>query len=263
MEFFRRLDRVWARGEGVLTVAVLLAMVFVAGFSAGVRNLTRFDIQWANQLLTDMEWADSFLRKATMWLAFLGASQATYYRKHISIDLLTRIAPLKSRYVMHALAGVIAGVITFALSFSLAQAVKLNLSERPIEYEVLGVDGSKHICDASGPELKDLEGVDMPHVFCGVRKTLSVIGIHAETPGAAFQIIVPFMFFVIGLRFLGIGVASGLAVMEGEDAMRRLEADEHARIALVHASLTADGSDSVGPVAHHDDDDDHDEGVQS
>src|SRR4249919_3151598 len=106
MEFFRRLDRAWARGEGMLTVGVLLSMVFVASFSAGIRNLTRFDIQWANALLTDMEWADSFLRKATMWLAFLGASQATYYRKHISIDVLTRLAPLKPRYVMHATAGI-------------------------------------------------------------------------------------------------------------------------------------------------------------
>jgi TRAP-type C4-dicarboxylate transport system permease small subunit len=225
-------------------------MVFVAGFSAGVRNLTRFDIQWANQLLTDMEWADSFLRKATMWLAFLGASQATYYRKHISIDVLTRIAPLKSRYMMHAAAGIIAGLITFALSYSLAQAVKLNLSERPIEYEVLGVDGSKHVCDASKEEMKNLEGAEIPHIFCGVRSVLRVVGVQAETPGSAFQIIVPFMFFVIGLRFLGIGVSATRAVLEGEEAMLRLEAEEHARIALVHASLTADGSDSVASESH-------------
>src|ERR1700750_2585016 len=119
MEFIRRLDRTWARGEGLLTVAVLLSMVAVAGFSAGIRNLTRFDVQWANTLLTDMEWADSFLRKATMWLAFLGASQACYYRKQISIDVLTRIAPLKPRYMMHAAAGVIAGLITFAVAISL------------------------------------------------------------------------------------------------------------------------------------------------
>jgi TRAP-type C4-dicarboxylate transport system permease small subunit len=247
MEFFRRLDRAWARGEGMLTVGVLLSMVFVASFSAGIRNLTRFDIQWANALLTDMEWADSFLRKATMWLAFLGASQATYYRKHISIDVITRIAPLKQRYMMHAASGVVAGFITLGLAFSLASAVKLNLNERPIEYEMLGDTGSMHICDATPAQLKDLEGVDRPGIFCGVRKVLNALGCPAETPGAAFQIVVPFMFLVMSFRFFGIGVSSGIAVMKGEDAMNRLEAEEHARLAAVHASLTTEESERPEP----------------
>jgi TRAP-type C4-dicarboxylate transport system permease small subunit len=245
MEFIRRLDRVWARGEGMLTVLVLLSMVFVAAFSAGIRNLTRFDVQWANQLLTDMEWADSFLRKATMWLAFLGASQATYYRKHISIDVLTRIAPLKQRYMMHAAAGIIAAIITACLAYSLASAVNINLHERPIEYEMLGDQGSKHVCDASPAELKNLEGVEVPRVFCVVRSVLGAIGITAETPGAAFQIIVPFMFLVISLRFLGIGVGAGLAVVHGQEAMLRLEREEHERLAAVHAAVAGDLTDAA------------------
>lgn len=226
---------------------VLLSMVAVAGFSAGIRNLTRFDVQWANELLTDMEWADSFLRKATMWLAFLGASQACYYRKHISIDVLTRIAPLKSRYMMHAAAGVIAAGITFAVAFSLASAVNLNLHERPIEFEMLGENGSKHICDATDAELKQLEDVKPPTIFCGVRKVLNSIGITAETPGAAFQMVVPFMFIVMGFRFLGIGIGAGIAVLEGEESMLRLEAEEHARLAAVHAAVAGDLGDSIHP----------------
>ena len=47
MELWRRFDNAWAKWEGRLTVMVLLSMVFVASFSAGVRNLTRFDIKWA------------------------------------------------------------------------------------------------------------------------------------------------------------------------------------------------------------------------
>lgn len=238
MEFFRRLDRVWARGEGWATLAVLLSMVFVAGFSAGIRNLTRFEVQWANELLTDMEWADTFLRKATMLLAFLGASQATFYRKHISIDVLTRIAPLKQRYMMHAAAGVIAGFIVFGLSYSLASAVKISLAERPIEYEMLGDNGPKHLCEATEAELKNLDGVEMPSVFCAVRKTLGVFGIVAETPGAAFNLSVPFLFLVIGLRFLGIGIGCGMAVLAGEAAMLQLEKEEHDRIAAVHAAVS-------------------------
>jgi TRAP-type C4-dicarboxylate transport system permease small subunit len=248
MEFFRRLDRTWARGEGALTVLVLLSMVFVAGFSAGIRNLTRFDIQWANELLTDMDWADSFLRKATMWLAFLGASQACYYRKHISIDVVVRIAPLKQRYMMHAAAGLIAAAITFAMSYSLAEAVKLNLAERPIEYEMLAESGSQHICDASAEQIKQLEGLSVPRSFCTVRSGLKIFGITAETPGAAFQLIVPFMFFVMGLRFMGAGLGAAAAVASGDEAMRELEAEEHARLQAVHAAVGG-GDDSEPPAA--------------
>jgi TRAP-type C4-dicarboxylate transport system permease small subunit len=242
MEFFRRLDRAWARGEGVVTLAVLLAMVFVAGFSATVRNLTRFDVHWANEMLTNMEWADSFLRKGTMWLAFLGASQATYYRKHISIDVLTRIAPIKQRYMMHAAAGFITGAITFGLAYSLASAVAINLKERPLEYEILGNDGAMHVCDATPAQLKDLEGVERPSTFCAVRSVLHAFSIPAETPGAVFQLFVPFMFFIIGVRFTGLGIGAARAVIKGDEAMKLLEAEEHDRIAAVHASLSGEGS---------------------
>jgi len=245
MEFYRRLDRAWARGEAALTVCVLLSMVFVASFSAGIRNLTRFDLEWANALLTDMEWVDSFLRKATTWLAFLGASQATYYRKHISIDVLTRIAPLKQRYMMHAAASISAGFVTLALAFSLACAVKLNLNERPVEYEIIGDRGSIHICDATPRQIDALGRPDVPRIFCAVRKVLRALGIAAEAPGAAFQIIVPFMFLVISLRFFGRGIAAASAVAQGEPALKRLEADEHARLAAVQAA----SSGQVHPAA--------------
>jgi TRAP-type C4-dicarboxylate transport system permease small subunit len=245
MEFLRRLDRAWARGEGMLTVLVLLAMVFVAGLSAGVRNLTRFDIQWANDLLTDMQWADSFQRNATMWLAFLGASQATHFRKHISIDVLTRIAPLKSRWVMHAASGIITALISFALALSLASAVTLNLRERPFEYEVLGDNGSQHVCDATAAQLEQLEGLEVPALFCGVRRLLGAVAIPAETPAAAFQIIVPFMFVVIGLRFLGIGIGAAMAVLQGGQVLLRKDAQEHARLAAVHAALAGDHTDAA------------------
>ena len=247
MEYFRRLDRAWARGEGALTVLVLLSMVFVAGFSAGVRNLTRFDIQWANEILTDMEWADSFLRKATMWLAFLGASQACYYRKHISIDVLVRIAPLKQRYMMHAAAGILAALITFAMSYSLWKAVELNMAERPIEYEMLTETGSQHVCDASPEQLRALEGVEVPTAFCAVRSALRALGVVPETPGAAFQLIVPFMFVVMGLRFLGAGGTAAAAVAQGPQALRKLEEEERARLGAAEAA--ASGFDSASAPA--------------
>ncbi|HKP57088.1 MAG TPA: TRAP transporter small permease subunit [Polyangiales bacterium] len=240
MEFFRRLDRKWARWEGWLTVGVLLSMVFVASFAAGVRNLTRFDVHWANELLTDMEWADSYLRKACMCLAFLGASQATHYRKNINIDVLLRIAPLKPKYIMQAISGIMGGIITLGLAYSLASAVSLNLKERPIEYELLGDNGSMHVCDATPEQLKQLEGVERPTMFCAARSVLRVFGITAETPAASFQIVVPILFMVIGFRFIGYGIGAGIAVAQGPAALERLEQEEHERMAQVHAAVSGE-----------------------
>ena len=246
MEFFRRFDRAWARGEGWLIVAVLLSMVFVAGFSVSIRNLTRFDVQWANALLANMEWADSYLRKGTMWLAFLGASLATHYHKHISIDILTRIAPLKAKYAMHAAAGIIAGMITLALAYSFAQAVALNLTERPVEYEILGDSGSMHLCDATDEQLKQFEDLERPTGFCIARKVLNALAVPAETPGAAFQIIVPIMFLLMAVRFLAQGIVAALTLRLGVAAMEEAEAADRARLALVHASVSM-RPDASGP----------------
>ncbi|MCG8556403.1 MAG: TRAP transporter small permease [Proteobacteria bacterium] len=213
MNLVRRLDRAWAWGEGALTVAVLLAMVLMAGFQAGVRNLAYYDIAWASALLTDMEWADSFLRKATLWLAFLGASLASHGDKHIGIDILSRIAPPKPRWIMRAIVNLLGGVVTLGLTYAFFSAVKLNLTERPMEYEVLGNEGSMHVCDASFELLAQLE-FDAPSAFCALRALYNAVGVPAETPGAAFQVIVPVAFFVMSLRMLGRG-AGALAVLAG------------------------------------------------
>jgi hypothetical protein len=152
----------------------------MAGFQALARNLTRFDVPWANEMLTDMDWADSLLRKGTLWLAFLGASLATHRHKHIGIDILLRIAPAKAKYVMTAMSSVLAGVIAVGLTASFSQAVYLNLTERPIEYELLGDDGeSLHVCDATDAQMDALEGVERPPFFCILRAGLATIGIPA------------------------------------------------------------------------------------
>jgi TRAP-type C4-dicarboxylate transport system permease small subunit len=237
MDLYRRLDRAWARGEAALTVSLLLAMVSIASLSAGIRNLTRFDVAWANALLNDMEWADSFLRNATVLLAFLGASQATYYRKHIHIDAITRVLSLRARYLVHAVGSAAASLIMFALAASLGAAVELHSQERPIEYEILGDHGSMHVCDASAQQLEQLEGLQRPNGFCATRWLAKRIGVHSETPGALSLLVVPLLFAGMGLRFLAISVVSARAVLRGEASLAELETEERARLAAVHASL--------------------------
>lgn len=230
IDFLRKIDRGWARGESWLTFAVLIMMVLVAGFQAGVRNLTRFDIAWANELLTNMEWADSFMRKGTLWLAFLGASLATHYHKHICIDVLLRIAPVRSKYWMLTISGLLAAFITLGLTYSFWKAVELNLTERPLEYELLGPDGPIHVCEATAAQLAALEDIERPSGFCIVRSTLAVLHVPAETEGAAFQLIVPLMFFAIAMRLFGHAVGYLSIALGGEEGIERAEADERRRI---------------------------------
>ena len=240
LDRIRRIDAGWARFEGWLTVIVLILMVLVAGFAAGVRNLTRFDVGWANALLNDMDWADSLLRKGTMWLAFLGASLASYHGKHINIDMLLRIAPPRLRFSMMAFSNLVAGILTAGLVVCFSAAVYLNLTERPVEYELLGANGdSKHVCDATAQELKDVPDIERPAIFCAARSMLSVIAIPAETPGAAFQLIVPLMLVVVGLRLLGTGIHfTGIAFGDAETVAK---ADEEERQALLAQQASGGG----------------------
>ncbi len=237
MEFLRRIDRAWVRFEGWVTVLVLIVMVLVAGFQAFVRNLTRFDVPWASEMLTNMDWADSLLRKATLWLAFLGASIATHRHKHIGVDILIRFAPPKPKYMILAFGGILTGIIALGLTKSFSDAIYLNLTERPIAYEMLGEAGSMHVCDASAEELAQLEDFERPSVFCVFRSAFDAIGVPAETPGAAFQIIVPLMLFAIALRFLAYGVGHAMTVLGGPAAIARAEATEHALMEAQRQSL--------------------------
>jgi TRAP-type C4-dicarboxylate transport system permease small subunit len=244
MQLLRRMDEMWASFEKALTVFVLISMVLVAGVTAGIRNIARLDIRWAAELLMDLDFADSYLRKATLWLAFLGASLACYYGKHINIDVVTRYAPLPAKYTMRALAGMIGGLVAVALAYSFASAVYLNLTERPLEYEVMDMNGnSMHVCDASARTLKDLQIKSAPTSFCASRKVLSLIGIPAETPGAAFQIIVPIMFFIMGLRLFATGVGHFRTLTGGRAAIEAAEAEDlRQQIEEAHA---ADGADQM------------------
>lgn len=245
--FLQRIDRMWARLEGGLTVGVLILMVLTAGLQAGVRNLTRFDLAWANELLTSLDWADSLLRKGTLWLAFLGASLATYYHKQISIDSLLRLAPPRAKYWMLGISTLLAGIITLGLAYAFGSAVHLNMSERPVEYELLADDGAIHVCDATAAQLREVSDLSKPVVFCAFRSALGVFGFGAETPGAAFQLIVPVMFFVIALRLIGHGVGYLRVVRGGEPAIEAAEAEERARLLKQQESVqktVASGGDN-------------------
>ena len=207
-----RLDDGLARGEAAIATVMLLLMILVAAAQATLRNLTNLDFAWANVALAHLTWADSFLQKGTLWLAFLGASLATHSHKHIAIDVLPRLAPRKPRLVMRGLVNLGTGVICFYLARVFFASVLNNAKDIPLQFSVLGASGATvHICDAP-LKLVTGAGLERPDVFCAVRAILSKFGAPMSTPEVALQLIVPVMLLLMAVRFVVGGFVSFAAL---------------------------------------------------
>ena len=211
MKRIRRFDRGLARGEAAIAATVLLLMIVVAATQAALRNLTNLDFDWANLVLERMEWADSFLQKGTLWLAFFGASLATYDERHIAIDVLPRLAPPRGKQFLRAVLCLFAGITCFYLGRVFWLSVLNNAREIPLEYSVLGAsDQMTHICNAPLSLLADA-GLSKPRIFCAVRSALEVFGIRMSTPDVVLQLIVPAMFIFMAARFVLRAAAASIA----------------------------------------------------
>jgi TRAP-type C4-dicarboxylate transport system permease small subunit len=186
-------------------------MIAVAATQAALRNLTNLDFDWANLALEHMEWADSFLQKGTLWLAFFGASLSTYDERHIGIDVLPRIAPPNIKQLIRAVVCTFAAITCFYLGRVFWLSVLNNAREIPLEYSVLGAsDEMIHICEAPLQVLADA-GLSRPGLFCGVRSVLEVFGAQMSTPDVALQLIVPAMFIFMAVRFILRAAAASVA----------------------------------------------------
>lgn len=211
MKYIRRFDRGIARGEALIAAAVLLLMIGVAAAQAALRNLTNLDFDWANLVLERMDWADSFLQKGTLWLAFFGASLSTFDEKHIAIDVLPRIAPPRGKQFLRAIVCFFAAVVCFYLGRVFWLSVLNNALEIPLEYSVLGpTDDMIHICEAP-LELLAETGLTRPDVFCGLRSVLEIFSARMSSPDIAMQLIVPALFMFMSARFLSRALAASVA----------------------------------------------------
>jgi TRAP-type C4-dicarboxylate transport system permease small subunit len=216
VKYIRNIDRGLARGEAAVAATVLLIMIAVAATQAALRNLTNLDFDWANVALEHMEWADSFLQKGTLWLAFFGASLSTYDERHIGIDVLPRIAPPRGKQLIRAIVSTFAAVTCFYLGRVFWLSVLNNALEIPLEYSVLGAsDEMIHICEAPLDLLADA-GLSRPDLFCGVRSVLEVFGAQMSTPDVALQLIVPAMFMFMAVRFILRAAAASVAFITKE-----------------------------------------------
>jgi len=196
-------------------MCMLLLMIVVAFAQALLRNLTNVGVTWANTGLQWIDWADFVLSKGTLWLAFLGASLAVHGDKHVAIDVLPRLVGPRARMVMRGLVGFVGGVICLYLARAFWAAVLINGEEHPAEFEILTLDGAVHVCDATVAQMKE-SVTSNAGIYCYVRSVFSAIGVRMDTPGAAFQLIVPVMFVFMFVRYIGIGIHTFMRLANGD-----------------------------------------------
>lgn len=194
----RRCDDALYQLEGLVVTFLLLAMIGVAAGQALWFNLAERGVGWAARLLEASAWADPFLQKGTLWLAFLGASLATHDGKHLAIDLVTKLGSARTARAMLRVGALGAGVVSLALAVVFFHASVASDATVPFEYERLSADGRQHVCDVQAAP-----GSELPQALCALRAALAALGVPIATFAGAAQLIVPLMLVVIGLRLLG------------------------------------------------------------
>jgi len=214
-----------AKGEAVLATIVLLVLVLVAAAQTLLRNVADTGAQWANEALEWMSWGDSFMEKATLWLAMFGASLATYHNKHIAIDVLARVAKPKPRAAMRAISSLFAGVTCFYFARVVLAALLAKAARIPAEYGVFGADfETVHICEGTAEAIANA-GYTRPDWFCGLRGGLDSLGFTVNTPERAMDLLVPIFFLIMSVRFTAKGLAAAATIPKGGITDEELEGD--------------------------------------
>lgn len=96
---------------GKIETGLLCAIIAMMLGLAILKIVLRYGFQ------TSLMWSDTMLQHLTLWLCFLGAALATCERRHISIDVLSRILPEKitrwSNLIVDCLALIVVGILAY------------------------------------------------------------------------------------------------------------------------------------------------------
>ena len=87
-----RIDNAWATGERYFLMVLLLGMLALAFTQVVMRNL----------FSSGLEWADVTVRHLVLWVGLLGASIAAKEKRHLSIDIASRLVPPKWYHLVDA-----------------------------------------------------------------------------------------------------------------------------------------------------------------
>lgn len=88
MKIINLIDRLLELLERWLVVLSFSLMLFFSFINLFLRTLyIRFDLNWANAVMSRIDWSEPFARLMVLWVAFLGASLLTKENRHIRIDI--------------------------------------------------------------------------------------------------------------------------------------------------------------------------------
>ncbi len=122
------LQRINARLGKIETGLLCLIIAIMLGLAI-LKIVLRYGFQMS------LAWSDTMLQHLTLWLCFLGAALATCERRHISIDVLSRILPEKitnwSNLIVDCLALIVVGILAyygfdFVIDEQLSEAVLIG-----------------------------------------------------------------------------------------------------------------------------------------
>jgi TRAP-type C4-dicarboxylate transport system permease small subunit len=89
MKILKSLDRAVGKAERILVIASLALMVLLTFLNIILRTLySHAHLQWANNVLGQVDWTEPFVRLLVLWITFLGASLITGENRHIRIDVV-------------------------------------------------------------------------------------------------------------------------------------------------------------------------------
>ncbi|MFH1874934.1 MAG: TRAP transporter small permease [Pseudomonadota bacterium] len=123
VNFFQRIDRIFAWVVDVLLVTILLSTVGITFLQVILRNFFN----------TGIPWAEIAGRNAVLWIAFLGAMLATRARQHLNIDAVAKLMPRKPRNALRVLLDAFAAVVCFFLAEA---ALTFVLGEKMMDTEL-------------------------------------------------------------------------------------------------------------------------------
>ncbi len=95
------------RLEDGLLVILLAGMILLASLQIILRN--GFD--------TGFVWADELLRILVLWVAMAGAMVASRVDRHLRIDVLLRLMPIRPRLAVAALVDLFTALVTLAIAW--------------------------------------------------------------------------------------------------------------------------------------------------
>ncbi|MFC1494596.1 TRAP transporter small permease [Thermodesulfobacteriota bacterium] len=89
MKIINLIDHLLELLEKWLVIFSFSLMLFFSFINVILRTLyIRFDLDWANSIMSRIDWSEPFARLMVLWVAFLGASLLTKDNRHIRIDIM-------------------------------------------------------------------------------------------------------------------------------------------------------------------------------